>query len=371
MNARTHLTTLLIVACPLAMALGQQATRNPTWRNITGNWPVTSNQVRAMKSSKGELYIGLCGTVEGSAEIRKRTGCSWVKHAEFRSLKVAVMEADAAGNLYVGTGTPHSAETPGMGQAEVWRIDRAAGKSRLRAFPSKDVAYSMAWFGGKLHVGTMTEDRPGTAEIWRFDDPGWTQVAGQGINGWPARNTYAAVYEMWVQDGALTAGTFSRTAGDGDVLKLVGDGWMDLEAPASIIALSFETYREKLVTALSNAGGTHANPIYVLESEGKWQPLGAAPADWKGAYIPNHMVADGDALYLGIGGDRGTLSVWKYDGTSWTKLAGDGLNGSWTDPLVSQGAEWVYRLALHRGKLYAGLASDRAPFQAQVWEMTP
>ena len=61
----------------------------------------------------------------------------------------------------------------------------------------------------------------------------------------------------------------------------------------------------------------------------------------------------------------------KYDGGSWTKLAGDGLNGSWVDPLVSQGAEWVNSLPFHKGKLYAGLASDRSPFQAQVWAMSP
>ena len=76
-------------------------------------------------------------------------------------------------------------------------------------------------------------------------------------------------------------------------------------------------------------------------------------------------------MYLGVGGARGTLSVWRYDGSCWTKLAGDGLFGSWDDPLVRAGAEWVYRLAIHQGKLYAGLASDRAPFRAQVWEMTP
>ncbi len=146
---------------------------------------------------------------------------------------------------------------------------------------------------------------------------------------------------------------------------------MDLDAPMSIIALSFETYRGQLVTALSNSDRRHPNPIYALGADGKWQPLGKASLEWKEAYIPKHLVASGDELYLGIGGARGTISVWRYDGTFWTNRAGDGLYGSWSDPLVREGAEWVYRLTLHRGKLHAGLASDRGPFRAQVWELTP
>jgi hypothetical protein len=371
MKVTTRLTTLLLIVSHIGSAFGQITSTTPSWRHIPGNWPNTSNQVRAMVSSNGELYVGIAGTVANSAQVWKLAGSDWVKHAGFESLKVAVLQTDTAGNLYVGTGTPHSAELPGRGHAEVWKVDTAGETRQLRTFKNKDLAYSMVWFQEKLHVGTMTEDLRGTAEIWRFDDPGWTQIAGRGINGWPADNSYAAVYEMWVHDGALIAGTFSRTAGDGDVLKLAGNRWIDLNAPTSIIALSFETYQGQLVTSLSNSNARHPNPIFALQTDGTWQPLGKAPAEWNEAFIPNHLVVNGTEMYVGIGGRPGTLSVWEYDGTFWTKLAGDGLSGSWVDPLVSQGAEWVYRLTLHQGKLYAGLASDRVPFQAQVWELTP
>jgi hypothetical protein len=250
-------------------------------------------------------------------------------------------------------------------------VDAAGSAIRLKAFEDQDVVYCMAWFQDRLHVGTMTEDRPATAEIWRFDGPGWTQIAGRGFRGWPAENSYAGVYELCVHDKALIAGTFSRTMRGGDVLKLTDSGWVDLAAPATIIALSFETYRGQLVAALSNVDARHPNPIYAREPDGAWRPLGEAPPEWRGAYIPNHLLVHGAELFLGMGGQRGTLSVWKYDGDCWAKLAGDGIHGSWVDPVVDQGAEWVYRLAFHRGKLYAGLASDRVPFQAQVWEMTP
>ena len=371
MKATTMLKTVLLLICPIGLAFGQTGSSTPTWRRIPSNWPDTTNQVRSMISSNGELYIGTAGTVANSAQVWKLVDGGWMKRAEFKSLKAAVLQTDAKGNLFAGTGTPHSAEIPGKGHAEVWRIDRAGKKTRLRAFPEQDVAYSMAWFRGKLHVGLIAEDLPGRAEIWGFDDPSWTQIAGGGINGWPADNSYAGVYEMWVHDAALIAGTFSRTMGDGDVLKLAGNRWVDLQAPKSILALSFERYRGKLVGAFPNAAANLPNPIFSRQADGAWQPLGTAPAEWKGAFIHNHMIVDRTEMYVGVGGKRGTLSVWKYDGASWTKLAGDGLYGSWVDPLISKGAEWVYRLTFHRGKLYAGLASDRSPFQAQVWEMTP
>ncbi len=371
MNVTSTLATLLLIVCPAGAALGQQRSTAPSWQHLQGTWPVTTNQVRAMTSGNGELFIGLAGTVPGSAEVWKLADSAWVRQSRFTALKVLALQTDAAGNLYVGIGTPHSAEVPGRGDAAVWRIDIAGKKSRLRSFPNRDMIYSLVWHEGKLHAGTMTEDRPGTAEIWRFDDPGWTRIAGRGINGWPADNTYAAVYEMWVHDGTLVAGTFSRTMGDGDVLRFEDGCWTDLEIPETIIALSFETYQGQLIATVSNAGERHANPVFTLQTDGTWRPLGTAPDEWEGAYIPNHLVVDGTDLYLGMGGVRGTLSVWKYDGTTWVKLAGDGVSGSWDDPLVDRGAEWIYRLARHRGKLYAGLASDGVPFQAQVWELTP
>jgi len=366
-----RLSTLLLIICPAGLAFGQRVSATPSWQQIQGDWPAPTNQIRAMIVSDGALYVGVAGSVPNSAQVWKfaDSGCEMI--AAFRSYKVAVLQADADGHLYVGTGSPHSAEVSGKGHAEVWKIDTAGNKTRLRSFKNRDIAYSMSWFQEKLHVGMMTEDRPGTAEIWRFDDPGWKKVAGSGINGWPTDNTYAAVYEMSVHDGSLIAGTFGRTMGDGDVLKLKGDQWIDLDAPQSIIALSFETYRGQLVAAVSNSGARHPNPIFALQTDGTWQPLGVGPPEWKNAYIPNHMVVKGDELFLGVGGKPGTLSVWKYDGVSWTKIAGDGIHGSWKDPLVRKGAEWVYRLTFHRGKLYAGLASDRSPFRAQLWEMTP
>jgi hypothetical protein len=364
------LATLVFLSF-LEGAFGQANVVRPAWHRLPVDWPDTTNQVRSMVVSQDELYIGVGGMVPQSAQVWKLAGSQWVKHVELPSSKIAALQADAKGNLFLGAGTAHSAEVVGKGQAEVWRVDPSGSKTRLRAFPERDVAYSMVWFQSKLHVGTMTEDRPGTAEIWRFDDPGWTQVAGAGIHGWPQDKTYAAAYELWVHDGSLIAGTFSRTLGDGDVLKLDSDRWVDLQAPPTLIALSFASHRGQLVAGLSNVGSRLANPIVVLQADGSWQPLGQAPEEWKLAHIFNHLIVHGNELYLGVGGARGTLSAWKYDGANWIKLGGDGRSGSWVSPVVRSGHEWIYRMAIHQGKLYTGLASDRVPFAAPVWQLTP
>lgn len=366
LRARASAIGCLVLSCGL-LAAGE-----PRWRNTGDVFPDVLTQIRAMVVRKGEVYVGTVGNVAGSAQVWKLTKQGWVKQFTFRQMKVAVLQTDAKGRLFVGMGTPHSAEARGFGEAEFRVYDANDKLVYKKGFDDKDVIYSMAWYNDKLHIGTMAEDIPGSAEIWRFDEPGWTLIAGDGIDGWPKNNTYAAVYEMYVHEGDLYCGTFSRTVGDGDVLKLTSRGWVDLNAPPAVIALAFITYDGKLTTALSKYKADFDNPVHTLENDGTWRPLGMEPAEWEGAYIPNHLVIFGGELYLGLGGELGTLSVWKFDGSTWTKVAGDGRYGSWRAPLTHSDAEekeWVYRMLIHQDKLYVGLASTRSPL-ARVWEMT-
>jgi len=343
----------------------------PHWRSTGDVFPDGSTQVRSMIVRQGMLYVGVGGNDSECAQIWKLTGSGWVKHLGFEQKKVAVLQTDDKGRFFVGMGTQHSAEGAGVGEAEFRAYDASDELIAQRRFEDQDVIYSMVWHNGKLHIGTVTEDIPGSAQIWRFDEPGWTQIAGDGIEGWPTNNTYCGAYEMYVHDGQLYVGTFSRSLGDGDVLQLTPDGWVDLDAPPSVIALAFTNYRGKLITALNRYKAELVNPILSLQSNKSWLPLGEAPAEWEDAHIFNHFAIIEDDLYVGVGGSRGNLSVWKFDGKTWSKVGGDGVYGSWQDPLAEAGSnEWVYRMIVHKGKLYAGLASDGSSL-AEVWEMTP
>lgn len=370
------LVVVSILTPILCFASCWPAAADPGWQNTGGDFPETTTQVRSMivrqgQLDVGQLYVGLSGVVGRSAQIWKLAESGWVKHLEFQPWKVAVLETDDQGRLFVGMGTPHSAEDGGPGEAEFRAYDANDRLVTQKKFENMDVIYSMAWYQDKLHLGTFAEDIPGSAEIWRYDEPGWTQIAGPGILNWPTGNTYAGLYEMHVHNGQLYAGTFSRVKGDGDVLKLTPEGWTNINAPESIIAIAFITYRDMLVAAFSNFHGNLANPIFYLDEDGAWQPLGEAPAEWKDAHIHNHFTVMGDDLYVGVGGQAGTLSVWKFDGTTWSKVAGDGVFGSWHDPLAEESShEWVYRMIVHQGKLYVGLAGDVSSL-GQVWKMTP
>jgi hypothetical protein len=56
--------------------------------------------------------------------------------------------------------------------------------------------------------------------------------------------------------------------------------------------------------------------------------------------------------------------VWKYSGSSWTKVGGDGVNSSW-----GSGYEIVASLTELGGKLYAGLGYSEG--DAEVWKYDP
>ena len=198
---------------PFLLLFSPPATAAPQWRCTADMFPDTATQVRAMIIRQGELYVGLGGNLPGNAQVWRMAKSGWVKHLQFEQKKVAVLQTDQHGRLFVGMGTPHSAEQGGPGEAEFRLYDASDNLVVRKEFEEKDVIYSMAWYQDKLHVGTMAEDIPGSAEIWRFDEPGWTPIAGDGIRGWPKDNTYAAIYEMCVHDGTIDGKRYQADAG--------------------------------------------------------------------------------------------------------------------------------------------------------------
>ncbi len=73
------------------------------------------------------------------------------------------------------------------------------------------------------------------------------------------------------------------------------------------------------------------------------------------------MTNDGTNLYVGLGSGAGDGEVWKWDGSTWTKLGGDAINGSWQASTF----EYVYSMTYVNGILYAGLGASAN--DAEVW----
>ncbi len=70
-----------------------------------------------------------------------------------------------------------------------------------------------------------------------------------------------------------------------------------------------------------------------------------------------------DSMYVSIGGHNGEAEVWRYNGSSWSKIGGDGVNSSWATTTYEQ----VWSLTTHDNKLYAGLG-ETSGSDADVWE---
>lgn len=149
----------------------------------------------------------------------------------------------------------------------------------------------------------------------------------------------------------------------------MADGWINMNVPMTYAPLSFAEYGGELIVAVHNKDGLHPNPIFRLASGTTWKPLGHL-SPRLGAFLPNHMITGPNGeLYVAFGGLPGTSALLRYDGT-WTKVAGDGLYGSWMSSIDPLPTEWVYRTISFHDKIYAGLATSAGTW-GHMWEMTP
>lgn len=349
------------------------------WRKLPANWEYPPKQVRAAAVWNGKVLFGSDGMGQpgNRAEIWEKTPIGLRKRAGFPGGGIQTLIVGPDNALYLGTGT-NNGGTCLVGRysepsvlASTGRWDgTAANYEELQTF-SADYVWCSAFHGGKLHVGTLYTSTLGAGQVWRLDDPGWTLVGEPGLNGWPGTDEGRGVYELFDFNGELWASTFGDNNEEGIVLRLVAGTWEVVTTEPTKIGLAFDVYDGNLVIALHNALGDITNPIQYWDGTA-FVPLGTAPAYFSDPdnFLPNHMVTGPDGnLYVGWGGNLGTLTVWRYDGSEWKQIAGDGLNGSWVNPVAGAPAtaEWFYRMIAHGNRLYACAAGNDGFFGA-AWE---
>ncbi len=83
--------------------------------------------------------------------------------------------------------------------------------------------------------------------------------------------------------------------------------------------------------------------------------------DNDGKNTVNSSVAMGSDVYVGLAAGTGDAEVWRWNGTVWSIIGGDGINESWTD----QTFETVYSIETDGTNIYAGLGSTAG--DAEVW----
>jgi hypothetical protein len=347
------------------------------------------------------------------------------------------------GKLYVGTGNNTASDAtvweqdPNSGQ---WSMIGGQGINSSWPIDTYEAVWSMTNYKNKLYVGLGSSAND--AEIWRYDNPGWTKVGGDGTGGsWSA--SYEAVMSMGVANGKLYAG-LGLSGGDGEVWECGScDGgspaWTQIGGTASgnwgvssySSVSAFATYRGSLYATLGNSsaglaevwryGGSGttwtkvggdgqnsswANSVYEdapnlvvwndklvasLGTSGVGAPNndaevwactdcdGGAPTwakiggdgngndslGWPDAgnydRIKSMATYNGD-LYAGLGLSTGDGEVWKFNGTNWTQVGGDGINSGWLDSYI----EDITTMVVHRGKLYVSMGNT-ANSDAMVW----
>jgi hypothetical protein len=86
-------------------------------------------------------------------------------------------------------------------------------------------------------------------------------------------------------------------------------------------------------------------------------------SSWSAAYEEVYIMrVYANQLVVGLGNGTDDAEVWNYNGTTWTKIGGDDVNGSWTSGTY----ERVRSMAIYNGKLYVGIGDTAG--DGEVWE---
>jgi len=344
---------------------------------LSSSWTTAQGDgVYALEYSSGMLYVGL-HDANGNGMIWTHDGSNWARigggyvNNSWGGFNLQSVESTTnhAGKLYAGTGTTVS------GNALVWEFDGVKWKliggqgiNSSWAPESFENVYTLQSYKGELYAGLGYNAND--AEVWKYNGSTWTQVGGDSINGgWTTNFEVVNVLAVWGND--LYAG-LGNSAQDGEVwrwngtswTKIGGDGvnssWVTGDNIESVLSLTL--FNGNLYAGL----GASVNDAEVWRFNGtSWSKIGGdgVAGSWSGAYEEVFIMrVYNNKLITGLGNGTDDAEVWSYDGTSWSKIGGDDVNGSWTTGTY----ERVRSMAIYNGRLYVGIGDGGG--DGEVWE---
>ncbi len=354
-NVYEYVTSLAISGTTLYVGLGSSANDAEVWHCTIGSCTVTS----------GWTKIGGDSLNSG-----------WTTNFE------AVRSMTVVGTtLHVGLGDT-------VGDAEVWRWGGATwtriggdGINTSWADATYEIVTTLANDGTYLFAG-IGNSAAGEGEVWRCDTTSsctaWTKIGGDATNSSWADSAYEQVWDLTVSGATLYAG-IGNTAGDNEVwsctaatcttwAKIGGDG------TGEGTALGFTNTHTNVRTITAFSGNVYVGLQGTGTSGELWRFNGSIWNRIGGNYINSSwgytnlqsvetMTTSGAYLYAGTGlSTAGNALVWRYDGTSWTMIGGQGLNSSWAVNTY----ELVNHMIDYRGDLYVALGISAN--EAEVWK---
>jgi hypothetical protein len=205
-----------------------------------------------------------------------------------------------------------------------------------------------------------------------FTAPDWLQIATlDGSTSYAS--TYATVTKVssLLKDGDDIYAGLSATSGSAAaVWRFRGQTWEMVGGDGRNGSWAAETYRRvncllafrgKVYAGIGSSGSTTAE-LWAFDGN-SWAKIGGdgVNSSWNdaGKIDVLCLAVLNDQLVAGVGGSAGDAEVWAL-GDNWYKIGGDGLGGSW-----NTNYEQVSSLCVHGGLLYAGLGSSTG--DGEVW----
>jgi hypothetical protein len=354
-----------------------------TWTKIGGDginsgWQVSIFEtVWSLDYFNGTLYAGI-GSSANDAEVWSWNGTSWTKiggdslnsgwttNYEY----VATLTNDGT-NLYAGLGSSAN-------DAEVWSWNgtswtKIGGDSLNSGWTTNyETVRILKYFAGTLYAGLG--DSTNDAEVWSWNGTSWTKIGGDGLSG--SWNTgYEGVYALGTDGTDIYAGLGTGN-GDGEVWRLSGGSWTQVGGDG--LNNGWSTNEGDVVQTFVNIGSTLYAGTYDSGGGGylsswdgsNWTRLGGQYVNRSWGFFGQGAVevmqVAGEYLYAGMGTTTGSAQVWRFDGTNWQIVGGQGINSSWDVNTY----EIVTSMSSHEGNLYVGLGVTTNDAEVWMWDGT-
>lgn len=265
---------------------------------------------------------------------------------------VTALFASGNGSLYIGLGSDTA-------DGEVWKYSPRLGKyyiekigdAGLNGFPSNNQVV-LDFCDGPMLMAAMGQQGVSGAALWGFNGSEWTEFGGPTAEGEDFGSGHFTVngvttvgMDAFLYVGLGNGGVFGDEGGQ--VWRNGGFTWGKVLGNGDQPAPTFNPESVQFVRDFEGGlvigvglqvigggelwhwDGTTATKIGGDGVQGSW----ASKRQCKCIYV------DGHDMYVGVGSatgiDQNNAEVWKYTGPGihgfWTKLGGQGLDGSWND----------------------------------------
>lgn len=338
--------------------------------NGTTNW--TTSIVSTMVWANSKLYAAPSSTTNYGSGVYEWNGSAWnliggwfINNSWGGSDITRIMSSTVHnGKVYYGLGLTNNT-------AQVYEYDgttarRVGGSGLDGSWPvwTYETINSMISYKGSLYVGLGTG--ASDSEVWKWDNSTWTKVGGDGVgSSWNSNEN--TVLSMAVFNGNLYIGLGSG-AYSGDIWQYDGSTWTLVAGePGSSIGgqvngswninprgvEAMTVYNGQLCAGLGGSGAW--GEVWCWSGSGNWTKIGGASGasvngSWSSSSAVLALASYNSKLYATIQTSGQAASIWEWNGTAWTQVAGADLNSSWSDGQYT----WVRTLAVYNGYLYAG-----------------